>query len=100
MPCLIKHAFQYPSCRKKRSAVTPSLHDRWWPTHYRNPNNTAHFHARALRHAAQINARAHSRLSQCLVHEQALNQPVFHASCSIVHFLMPHINWPLSITVE
>ena len=57
--------------------------------------NTSHFYARAVRHAAQINARAHSSLSQCLVHEQALNQPVFHASCSIVHFLTPHVNWPL-----
>ena len=33
--------------------------------------------ARAARHAAEINAREHSRLLQCLVLEQALNQPVF-----------------------
>ena len=94
MLCLIMHAFQYLSCLKKRSDVTPSSHDRWMPTDCRDPNNTVQFHARAVRHAAQIKALAYSRLSQCLVHEQALNHPVFHASCNIVHFLMPHVNWP------
>ena len=46
MPCLIKHAFQYPSCRKKRSDVTPSVHDRLRSTDYEDPKNPAHFNAR------------------------------------------------------
>ena len=33
MPYLIMHAFQYPSChKKKKSDVSPTLHDRWRPT--------------------------------------------------------------------
>ena len=31
MTCLIMNAFLYPCCRKKKSDVTPSLHDRWKP---------------------------------------------------------------------
>ena len=67
MLSLIMHIFQYPSCRMKRSDATTSLNDRWMPTDYRDPTNTAHFNARAVRHAAQINARAHSRLLHCSV---------------------------------
>ena len=79
------HAFQYPSYRKKRNDVTPSLRNRWRSTDYRDLNNTAHFSARAVRHAAQINTRAHSRLRHCFLPEHAVNQPVFNAF-SIMHF--------------
>ena len=74
--------------------MTPSLRNSWRPTDYRDPKNTAHFSARAVRHAAQINARARSRLRQCFLPEHAVNEPVFNASFSIMHFLVPHVNWP------
>ena len=34
MQCLIMHAFQYPSYRKKRNNVTSSLRNRWRPPDY------------------------------------------------------------------
>ena len=78
MPRLIMHTVQYTSCRKRKRP--PSLNDRCRPTDTIYPSNTTNLTARAVRHAAQINARAHSRPRHCLVPERALNQPV----------LMPH----------
>ena len=50
----------------------------------------AHFNVRATRHAAQINARAHSRLLQCLMSKQALIQP-FLMTHAAVCILVPHV---------
>ena len=65
MPCLIMHAFQYPSYRKKRSDVTPFLRDRWRPTDYRVLNNTAHFHSREKELPLEISFNFRAAASSC-----------------------------------
>ena len=47
-------------------------------------------------HVSQINAWRHLCLH--IFHSAwtgLLSQPLFNASCSIMHLLVPHVNWPL-----
>ena len=96
LPCSGHLTSQPPGLLYRGSCVTPFLSNRWRSTDYWDPNNAAHYVARAARPAAQTNARAHSRMRLCFsVSAQTYTKSaICIASCSIVHFLKPHVNWP------